>query len=276
MSREEHIRSLRIIPRELFLNRLLLNPFSELDELRIPIRRIFMRYIDEREDEEFQEEISHNPNFMEESNMNFRLYPFYINWKKIENNEEGYYRVFSRYGYLGSALFSNFKEKYPSLDVKNLLYILAEFVSENLSKKYENNDDNNVNNNGNEEIEKKIKDFFEKLPNIKDLFDLIEKKIIMMKEVPVLVMILKIYEIKYIINNNEDILNILKYEYLLLSYLTDEEYKNIFSKHFKGKISKIFKKLTLNNGKNYLLPKTKTKYINHIKSVYKSNNKSII
>ena len=53
--------------------------FSDLEDFNFPIRRIFMRYVDEREDEEYKEETSQNPNFMKETNMKFRLYPFYIN-----------------------------------------------------------------------------------------------------------------------------------------------------------------------------------------------------
>ena len=144
-------------------------------------------------------------------------------------------------------------------------------------KKNNNNslgDKDNDNKNG--EIDKKVKEFFDKLPKIKDLIDLIENKIIMMKEVPLLILILKIYEIYYIINKyNNDIINVLKYEYLLLSYLSDEEYKDIYNNHFKGKISKIFKKLSETNGKLYIFPKTKVKFVNHIKSVYKSNNNII-
>ena len=263
-----------IIPRELIIRHLLFNPFSDLEELHIPIHRIFMRYMAEREDEEYKEEQSHNPNFMQEKNMNYRLYPFYINWKKIEHNEQGYYRVFVRYGYLGASIFSNFKDKYPSLDVKNFFPVLAEFITDNLLKlKVNNTSANNEVNNKNEEIENKIKEFFEKLPSTSDLFGLIEKKIIMMKEVPLVILILKIYEMNFMANkNNEDIINVLKYEYLLLSYLSDDEYKNIYNNHFKGKISKIFKKLADTKGKSYLLPKNKVKYINNIKSVYKNNS----
>ena len=263
-----------IIPRELIIRHLLFNPFSDLEELHIPIHRIFMRYMTEREDEEFKEEQSHNPNFMQEKNMNYRLYPFYINWKKIEHNEQGYYRVFVRYGYLGAAIFSNFKDKYPSLEVNNFFPVLTEFIIDNLLKiKVNNNLENNEVNNKNEETEEKIKEFFEKFPNINDLFDLIEKKIIMMKEVPLLILVLKFYELNFMVNkNNEDIINVLKYEYLLLSYLSDDEYKNIYNNHFKGKICKIFKKFADIKGKSYLLSKNKVKYINHIKSVYKNNS----
>ena len=47
---------------------------------------------------------------MEEKFMNFRLYPFYINWKKIEANDPGYYRVLVHYGYFGAAIFSSFSK----------------------------------------------------------------------------------------------------------------------------------------------------------------------
>ena len=274
MENQERHSHFHIIPREILISRLLLNPFSDLGNFHFPIRRIFMRYVEEREDEEYKEETSENPNFMQETNMKFRLYPLYINWKKIEHNEQGYYRVFLRYGYFGSAIFSSFKDKYPSLDAKNLFSVLAEFVSENFFKKNINNSlQDNKNDNMNEEEDKKVREFFDKLPKINDLINLIENKIIMMKEVSLLILILKIYEIYFIINKyNNDIINVLKYEYLLLSYLSDEEYKDIYNNHFKGKISKIFKKISETNGKNYILPKTKLKFVNHIKSVYKSNN----
>ena len=94
-----------------------------------------------------------------------------------------------------------------------------------------------------------------------------------MKEVSLLILLLKIYEIKFIINNNNsNIMDVLKYEYLLISYLTDDEYNNIYNENFKGKISKIFKKIVDINGKNYILPKTNAKYMNHIKSIFKSYN----
>ena len=274
MENQERHSHFHIIPREILISRLLLNPFSDLGNFHFPIRRIFMRYVEEREDEEYKEETSQNPNFMQETNMKFRLYPLYINWKKIEHNEQGYYRVFLRYGYFGSAIFSSFKDKYPSLDAKNMFSVLAEFISENFFKKNINNSlRDNKNDNINEEEDKKVREFFDKLPKINDIINLIENKIIMMKEVSLLILILKIYEIYFIINKyNNDIINVLKYEYLLLSYLSDEEYKDIYNNHFKGKISKIFKKISETNGKNYILPKTKLKFVNHIKSVYKSNN----
>ena len=108
------------------------------------------------------------------------------------------------------------------------------------------------------------------MPNLNDICELIEKKIIMMKEVPMLILVLKINEINFIIQKNyNDVEKVLKYEYLLMTYLSEDEYKNIYNEHFRGKISKIFKKLVDTHGKNYNLPKTKVKYINHLKSIYK-------
>ena len=196
MENQERHSHFHIIPREILISRLLLNPFSDLGNFHFPIRRIFMRYVEEREDEEYKEETSENPNFMQETNMKFRLYPLYINWKKIEHNEQGYYRVFLRYGYFGSAIFSSFKDKYPSLDAKNMFSVLAEFISENFFKKNINNSlQDNKNDNINEEEDQKVREFFDKLPKINDIINLIENKIIMMKEVSLLILILKIYEI---------------------------------------------------------------------------------
>ena len=222
---EEFNLTFRVIPREFFLSRLLSS--------------LIFRHIDEEENESDKEEISENHNFMEEKNMNFRLYPLYINWKKVEHNEPGYYRVFSKYGYLGASIFSNLKEKYPNLDEKHILLIFTEFISDNLVVK------NNENNNINDTINKNIKEFFEKLPDIKDLCELLQKKVIMMKEVPLLILLLKLFEIKFFIEkNNDELINVLKNEFLLMTYMTHEEYSNIYNNHFEEKINKIFKKLT--------------------------------
>ena len=252
-------------PTEILFNRIISNRLRDIEELRLPFRSFFQRYIDEREDEPFKQEKT-NQNFMEEKNMNFRLYPFYINWKKIEANEPGYYRILVHYGYFGAAVFSSFKDKYPSLDVNNVLYVLAGFISKYLLKEEKNQTDNE---------KKTIKDFFERMPNLDKIYELIEKRIIMMKEVPVMILILKIYEINYILKQEDaNIEKILKYEYMLMSYLNDDEYKDIYNTNFKGKVCKIFKKIVDVNGKNYMLPKSRINYINHIKSIYNNIKKN--
>ena len=256
-----HLYELGTRPSEIIFSRIISNHLQNLEEFHIPFRRFFQRYIDEREDEPYKEEKT-NDNFMQEKYMDFRLYPFYINWKKIEANDPGYYRILVHYGYFGAAIFSAFKEKYVRLDVNNILYILAGFISEYLLK-----DENSKT----EAVKKTINDFFVKMPNLDKLCELIEKKIIMMKEVPMIILILKIYEIHFIlIKSNEDIEKVLKYECLLLTYLDDEEYKDIYNSNFRGKVSKIFKKIVESHGKNYILANSKVKYINHIKSIYKN------
>ena len=243
----------------IFYSRLFPGRLSNIGDFQFYLRRLFLRHIEEREDEQITEDNS-NPNFMLEKDMNFRLYPFYINWKKLEANESEYYRIFVHFGYFGASIYSSFKEKYPSLDVNNILHVLASFISEYLLSK-----DNKT-----EITQKFIKEFFEKIPKLDDICDLINKKVIMMKEVSMMLLILKIYEINYLIEKkNEMVEKVLKNVYLLGTYLNDNEYKEICKTHYKGKISKTFKKIVETHGKDYELPKTKQKLINHIKLVYK-------
>ena len=246
-------------PSDYFYSRIFPGRIANIEELQFRLRRYFQRHLEEREDEQIKEDNS-NPNFMQEKDMNFRLYPFYINWKKIEANESGYYRIFLHFGFFGASVFSSFKEKYPSLDVNNILYVLSSFVSEYLLST----------DNKNESSQKLIKEFFEKMPKIENLCELIQKKVVMKKEVPMILLVLKIYEIYFMLNKkNEDVEKVLKYEYLLVSYLTENDYKEIYQSHYKGKIGKIFTKLVETHGKEYELPKTKARLFNHIKLIYK-------
>ena len=248
-----------IDPFNIFYNRILPGRLANIEELQFHLRRLFLRHIEEREDEQIKEDNT-NPNFMLEKDMNFRLYPFYINWKKIEANESGYYRIFVHFGYFGASIYSSFKEKYPSLDVNNILHVLTSFISEYLLS----------NDNKTETAQKFIKEFFEKIPKLDDIYELIQKRVIMLKEVPMILLILKIYEINYLMEKNkEECEKVLKNQYLLGSYLNDNEYKEICQTHFKGKISKAFKKIVETHGKDYELPKTKAKLLNHIKLIYK-------
>ena len=126
-----------------------------------------------------------------------------------------------------------------------------------------------------ENNDKEIISFISKLPEIKIIYKLIQKKVIMFKEIPMYLIILKIYEIYYLYKNNETkIIDLLKNQYLLMTYLTDEEYQEIYKDHYKGKVSSIFKKLVELIGKQIELPSTKKKFINHIKYIYQFINKN--
>ena len=136
-----------------------------LEELQYHLNRLILRHIEESEDDQIKEDDS-NPNFMLEKDMNFRLYPFYINWKKIEENESGYYQIFAHFGYFGVSVYSSFKEKYPSLKLNNILFVLTSFIDEYLLSK----------DNKSESSQKLIEEFFEKMPKLEKLCNLIQKK----------------------------------------------------------------------------------------------------
>ena len=103
---------------------------------------------------------------MKQKNIYFRLYPFYINWKKLEGNELDYYHTFIHFGYFGVSIYSLLKDKYPILTVKNIIYVLSSFVYDYLLSK----------DNKDESCQIVIKDFFDKIPNLDDLCQLIKKK----------------------------------------------------------------------------------------------------
>ena len=246
-------------PSDVLYSRIFPGRVANIEELQFRLRRYFQRHIEEREDEQIKDDNT-NENFMQEKDINFRLYPFYINWKKLEANEPCYFRIFVHFGYFGAAVYSLLKEKCQNLDVNNILYVLTSFASDYLLSK-----DNKT-----DEIQKVIKEYLEKIPKLDEICELIQKKIMMMKEVSMILLILKLYEINYLVNkNNEEVEKVIKYEYLLISYLTDNEYKDIYKTHYKGKISKAFKKIVEANGKEYDLPKSKIKFYNHIKFIYK-------
>ena len=108
------------------------------------------------------------------------------------------------------------------------------------------------------------------------MYRLIKKKVLMFKEIPIYLLILKIFEIYYLYKGEESKINeLLKIQYLLISYLTDDEYTEIYQNHFKGKVSSLFRKLVILIGNQLELPNTRKKYINHIKLIYQSINKNI-
>lgn len=221
------------------------------------------RHLEECEDQ-IVPEVNKNPNFLHEKDIKFRLYPFYINWKKIEANKDDYYEVFVHFGYFGASIYSTFKEIYPDMNYQNIFLIFTSFCYEFL-----------MNEKNKEEYEKEAEIFIARLPKIEEIFKLIKDKVIMFKEVPMLFMILKIFEIYYIYYVEAEKLNeLLKYQFLLNSYLTDDEYQEIFSNNFKGKVSKVFKKLGESLGEQFDFPKSRTNYLNHLKYVYQGINQN--
>ena len=246
-------------------NRIIARRFrlSNLEEINRGYNYYVQRRFENSEDLaliEAEDTINKNPNFMKGKDVNFRLYPFYINWKLLEENEKGYFRIFVHFGYFGAAIYSLFKEKYPILNIKNILFILSNFIPDFLLK----------NTKKDPSIKEDIKFFFDKMPNIDSLYQIIKGKIILFKEISLFLIVLKIYEIYFIsIKNKTEMEKVLKSEFLLANYLTDEEYENIYKEHFKGRVNRIFKKLAEIKGKEYQLVKTKSELISQIKYIYK-------
>ena len=225
----------------------------DFENLIVQSRRLITRHIEESEDDaalSLEMDSNNNPNFIKEKDINFRQYPFYINWKKLESNEKSYFRSFSRFGYLGASIYSTLKQNYQNLTINNILYFLCSIIPNYLFK--------------NDEY------FIEKFPNLDDLCELVRNKSILFKEVPIVLAVLKVYEVYYIIKKNiENLENVAKAEFLLVKNLTEQEFNDIYKAHFKQKIHYLFKKIAKNKGKEYEFPKTKKKFFSHIQSIYK-------
>ena len=235
---------------------------THLDNFQYELARYFQRYMEECE-AQIVPELNNNPNFMHEKDMKFNLYPLYINWKKIEANENNYFDMFVHFGYFGASIYSTYRNIYQNITNKNIIYLFSSFCFDFLVSQ-------------NEENEKELSLFFSNLPKIDIIYKLIKKKIIMFKEIPIFLIILKIYEIYFLYKEHkEKITELLKYQYLLLTYMTDDEYNEIFQAHFKGKVSSIFSKLVKLIGNQLEFPNSKKKYINHIKYIYQSYSKKI-
>ena len=234
------------------------------DNIQYELARYYQRYIEECEDQ-IVPELNNNPNFMHEKDMKFNLYPLYINWKKIEANENNYFDMFVHFGYFGASIYSTFRKIYQNITNKNIIYLFSSFCYDFLVNQNEDQEKN----------EKELTLFISNLPEINIIYKLIKKKIIMFKEIPIFLIIIKIYEIYFLYKDHEDkIIELLKYQYLLLTYITDDEYNEIFQTHYKGKVSSIFRKLVSLIGNQLEFPNTKKKYINHIKYIYQSINKN--
>lgn len=260
------------------LNEELLQRIAHINALSLRFRTFMARRLEISEDEEIDQN-NDNPHFFKEKDMNYKLYPLYINWKKIEANDLGYYQILTHYGYFGVAVYSFIKEKFLEINNKNYFFVFAEFIDEYLIN-------DNINDKNKEIERKKISEiYYNKLPKIEEIYNLIKKKIILFKEIPVYLIVLKVLEIYFFLKKkenqkenevikeyNEMIIKVLKSEFLLISYLNENEYKEIFDNNFKGKTFNVFKKLCEKYGKLYDFPKTKERFFNHIKYLYKELN----
>jgi hypothetical protein len=209
---------------------------------------------DEREIINLKEIKSDNGNFMQDKNIKYTLYPLYINWKKIETKKSNnnYYNIFKLYGYFGVAVYN----------------ILTE-VDKNCGEKY--NHKNFIFDLGNtylkhyEKPEIKENEFYKKLVNIyENVINLIKNKIFLFKEVSVFLIIMRLYENYFVtIDDNDKIFEVLKYQYIIMSYITENEYKKIYNKFYQKYNSQIYFSRRI-----YKCPESKQSFIRRIKKIY--------
>ena len=227
------------------------NVLSRLREI-FEIRARRRLYDDYSVDEDMENAIyNSNENFKQfskENDINFRNYPFPINWVEIENDENEYYYILSKYGYFGVSIYTQLN-KIKKVTLNNLIVLIAEMFSSFLKK---------------ESVEK-LKEFIFSLPQTPEMiYKMIKNKFILVKEIPVYLIMLIIYEIFYFFHDNEQFNNynnqklILKSQYALINMINDDEYKTIYDDSFKGKPIQILSKL------NYNIKKERKKYLQHI------------
>jgi hypothetical protein len=207
------------------------------------------------EQAELKELKSNNENFIKEKDIKFNLYPLFINWKKIESKsiENDYFKIFKLFGYFGEAIYEILRESLPKVD-NNDYYTYKNFINE-LNKLYKKEFKK-------EEIEKN--NFYKKIMSINDdVISLVRNKIIIFKEIPIFLIIFKIYQSIYIsLKDKKNIIESLKYQFIILSYMKTDEYDIIYNKYLKR--FKIGRYLGLN-----IFQRNKEEYIKQIKKDYK-------
>ena len=240
---------------------LIFNNDLDIEERRFRrIREIF--YFRTREEIEFQENTipNDNKNCMKEKDIKYNLYPLYINWKQLETNEDDYYKIFVHFGYFGAAVYSLLRKVREDINYKNIFSIISFFYY--IFFKCDNYLSTSLD-------KESLNRFIKLFPDIDEIYQLIENKIFLFKEIPMYMIVLKIYEIYFLFEKDYDkLLQLLKHEYILNSNITNDEYKEIYNKNFKGKVEKIFKNISEQKGKIYDLAKTRNNFINHLKRVY--------
>ena len=234
-------------------------PFDNYEPFRDMLRatmRIRRRHREILELEEIKELESDNENFIKEKNIKFDLYPLYINWKKIETKKypNEYFNIFKLFGYFGEAIFEILKETIPKSDDyytnKNFLIELIKLYQKDLTK---------------EEIEQNK--FYKKLLDIfDDVISLVKNKIVIFKEIPIFLTVLKLYQLLYsLLKDKKNCIESLKYQFIILNYLKSDEYDLLYDKYLK--VCKTGRFLGYN-----IFRRSKDEYIKQIKREYKALN----
>ena len=231
-----------------------INRLREIFEIRTR-RRLYDDYsVDEDIENAIYNSNENFKQFSKENDIHFQNYPFLINWVDVEND---FYDILSKYGFFGASIYTSLN-KINKDSSNNLIVLISEMFS-NYSK---------------EENFEILKNFICSLSQTPEMiYQMIKNKLILVKEIPVYLIILIIYEIFYFRFDQEQYFNykkqkiVLKSQYSLLNMINDDEYSSIFNEFFKGKPLQNLSKL------NYKIEKERKKYLKHIK---KMNNELII
>ena len=234
-----------------------LSRLREIFELRTR-RRLYDDYsVDEDMENAIYNSNENFKQFSKENDINFRNYPFPINWVEIEKDENEYYYILSKYGYFGASIYTQLN-KIKKFTLNNLIVLIVGMFSNFLKK---------------EKIDE-LKEFIFSLPQTPEMiYKMIKNKFILVKEIPVYLIMLIIYEIFYFFHDNGQYNNynnqklILKGQYTLINMINDDEYKSIYEDSFKGKPIQMLSKL------NYNIKKERKKYLKHIN---KMNNNLLL
>ena len=231
--------------------------YYELEEPRFFWRRRRIRGTRiQVEQPEINEINSKNEKFIKEKDIKYGLYPLYINWKKIEikTSDNNYFNIFKLFGYFGEAIYEILIETSQKIDA-NIYYTYKNYINELnklYKKEYEEEEINRIN-------------FLKKIMSIKeDVFSLLKNKIVLFKEIPIFLIILKFYQSIYTsLKDKNNVVESLKYQFTLLNDMKEDEYDIIYNTYLKK--FKTGRYLCVNN-----FQKNKEEYLKRIKSDYKS------
>ena len=227
-----------------------INRLREIFEIRTR-RRLYDDYsVDEDIENAIYNSNENFKQFSKENDIHFQNYPFLINWVDVEND---FYDILSKYGFFGASIYTSLN-KINKDSSNNLIVLISEMFS-NYSK---------------EENFEILKNFICSLSQTPEMiYQMIKNKLILVKEIPVYLIILIIYEIFYFKFDDEQYLHykkqkfILKSQFILINMINDDEYNSIYNDSFKGKPFQFLSKL------NYKIQKERKKYLRHIKKMNK-------
>jgi hypothetical protein len=166
--------------------------YTNIDENNIfTSEEILQALYDERQPDYSVEGDNANLNNNTEDYIDFRDYPLKIDWAEIENYEENYYNIFINYGYFGMAILTSLiKVENLTINYDDFFYSILSFYNDCIKKK--KIDD--------------LNNFYNHLPKLEKIKEIVFAKKIHKKEFIPLKIILDIYE-NYLLQDNFNFIN---------------------------------------------------------------------